>query len=910
MDSYFQINIAISIFGIITFCVLKKAPARLKFYIAIVALTVWLLPWSYIKLPAFPDYIARPSDIVNVVTENVPAIPIRELSFPTAFKFENISPPAQQRAKTDIPPPPSGETLAAVETEQSIWTDFKITPPWLLAFLFFIGGALFARDIVNFFNLQRRWRKRSIKANHLWKLVGTEVPDYEIRSLSGQGPGMATGILRPTIWIDKNNKSEQVIRTILLHELTHIKQRDPAWLWYITFIQRVFWWNPLVWALTKFAREAIELSCDERCKAQMPKDHYHKGLIVAVLNSCDSSSYKTAVGIHLGRRFNLKRIELLKQTFRLNFKHIGVLSCSIIVSAWFSWSLASYSLADDQKLVIEKPTSIDIGHVLWLLDKKKEFSDNNNDVEATKFVNRVSSKYSEASNEEWAKYADTIFEKLKADDEGFRDSKWAIHVEKEIAKGNHYKIPYIYRKYHTNRMKVKSEKIGRDVQNRLIELRQQVNYGNESAVLLELDKLKQNPYVENGLLWPLYSDILIKQKRYKDAITLYSELYAERDHFRETRSARLATGVINFSTDASIAILAKVYNRDKNIQGAIRVLEKYINNNEVSTAKIYATLGSFYFKQKNYSQAIKYTTLAKEFDAIKGKRPKIGWLRTLKASHEALGNKKEHLTFEAQIARKQYEPYRQANTISSLINLEYVTNPTDYTTGFDRSQFDEKQAYLWLIQDRDKKFIDESTKIRKLQEQREYDKAMSMIDSMFTEQGDSIDDHERYVLLERKAEIRAKLKWRESAIPVYHEMLNIESLPTEMRARALYTLASLYKNSGYYDKALEAFTAYMSLMKNPSPMTMVELAVIHSLRNDNNSCLQVLNQAVRQVNLDAKKVPEIIWKTLANVHWKLQNVDAAIDTMERLARDYPSQWNIESLKKAKTHSHLAARLDL
>jgi len=62
----------------------------------------------------------------------------------------------------------------------------------------------------------------------------------------------------------RDGESEQRVRHLLLHELTHLKQGDIwlAWLW--TLALAVQWFNPIFWLLERWFRFDCESACDDR----------------------------------------------------------------------------------------------------------------------------------------------------------------------------------------------------------------------------------------------------------------------------------------------------------------------------------------------------------------------------------------------------------------------------------------------------------------------------------------------------------------------------------------------------------------------------------------------------------------------------------------------------------------------
>lgn len=141
---------------------------------------------------------------------------------------------------------------------------------------------------------------------------------------------MATGLINQTIWINKRFESSPLISSILLHELTHIKQWDPQWMWLICFTNRVFWWNPFMIYLVKYSKEQIEISCDEQCLKQQP--YYQTHLAELFLVSTRHQTFPSYLGIKQNENFNIKRIKMLSKEKIMKKRYWLLLGVSVALS--------------------------------------------------------------------------------------------------------------------------------------------------------------------------------------------------------------------------------------------------------------------------------------------------------------------------------------------------------------------------------------------------------------------------------------------------------------------------------------------------------------------------------------------------------------------------------------------------
>lgn len=74
---------------------------------------------------------------------------------------------------------------------------------------------------------------------------------------------LSFGILRPTVVIPESTGEKQ-LPFVLLHEQTHLENRDPALKALALCALSLNWFNPAVWFMVKFFDRDLELFCDER----------------------------------------------------------------------------------------------------------------------------------------------------------------------------------------------------------------------------------------------------------------------------------------------------------------------------------------------------------------------------------------------------------------------------------------------------------------------------------------------------------------------------------------------------------------------------------------------------------------------------------------------------------------------
>lgn len=80
------------------------------------------------------------------------------------------------------------------------------------------------------------------------------------------------GLFRPAIYLPDIELPEESWRTILRHEVQHIRSHDEAKKLFFLAIQALFWWNPLAHISRKEIDTILELQCDAKVTAGMSKE--------------------------------------------------------------------------------------------------------------------------------------------------------------------------------------------------------------------------------------------------------------------------------------------------------------------------------------------------------------------------------------------------------------------------------------------------------------------------------------------------------------------------------------------------------------------------------------------------------------------------------------------------------------
>ena len=146
-----------------------------------------------------------------------------------------------------------------------------------------------------------------------------------------------TGLLRPEIWIGDRVVEDAQLVTAINHELCHVKAGDQYTLFLIVVLERLLWWNPLIWLLGRHARRHMEYACDARCATLMDAQSYRRCL--AQLFLADRAP-TMALGVAPTRSDVVNRMEKLEMATGLSFQHAIGLAAGVALIAIVSGSLS------------------------------------------------------------------------------------------------------------------------------------------------------------------------------------------------------------------------------------------------------------------------------------------------------------------------------------------------------------------------------------------------------------------------------------------------------------------------------------------------------------------------------------------------------------------------------------------
>ena len=280
------------------------APARWRLGIAAAGLLSWVMPWPLLILPFTSQQASIAVSWIGSVADGITS--------------------AGLNAVTST----SGELPAKLSTSTSMWTVF-------MAIALLPGLLMFLADIVRYRRTLAQWNRDSVDGEQLRIRLPQAVRHvpHAIRVVPRSGIAAATGLLRGTIWVGDGLTGHAHLNAALLHECLHIARKDALTILTVTFIKRLYFWNPVVRYFAHRAEFFIEAACDESCAQLMGRSEYRNSLATLILDSQGARNMAFVPMMKTGRQ-DVARVAALGVAPRLHARAcIGAALCALGLGA-------------------------------------------------------------------------------------------------------------------------------------------------------------------------------------------------------------------------------------------------------------------------------------------------------------------------------------------------------------------------------------------------------------------------------------------------------------------------------------------------------------------------------------------------------------------------------------------------
>ena len=137
---------------------------------------------------------------------------------------------------------------------------------WLC--LWALGAVLtLGRYIFGYLRFSRALRRTLCRAGLFERAVYRQAGGSRrlaLRRSCAVGTPMLLGLIRPVLVLPEREYSEDMLRNIFMHELTHYRRGDLIFKWFAVLVSAIHWFNPLVHIVRRQLDRDCEMSCDER----------------------------------------------------------------------------------------------------------------------------------------------------------------------------------------------------------------------------------------------------------------------------------------------------------------------------------------------------------------------------------------------------------------------------------------------------------------------------------------------------------------------------------------------------------------------------------------------------------------------------------------------------------------------
>lgn len=161
------------------------------------------------------------------------------------------------------------------------------------------------------------------------------------------------GVFHPVIVIPAHVYTDEELKQVLEHELTHIRQHDLHIKVAFNILTAIFWWNPFIWMIRKKTDEAIEISNDLSLLRKMTEEERtdYASLIVktTALQLYHGKDYSLSLATH-GDPLIKRRVENLlnSSSGRQTFTAVHAMVLILILAVSFIVTPEPYGIPDDE----------------------------------------------------------------------------------------------------------------------------------------------------------------------------------------------------------------------------------------------------------------------------------------------------------------------------------------------------------------------------------------------------------------------------------------------------------------------------------------------------------------------------------------------------------------------------------
>lgn len=210
--------------------------------------------------------------------------------------------PVETEETANTESPSDSQRPAKLGTEKldpdTLYLEIPKTLSSVLALVWLLGTIWQSMRLFDGWNQARRLRRSAQPAPALEALIADALPIGTSIAITAVDGPLVAGLLRPSILVPRSlaeTLDTTTLRSILLHEIAHIRRSD---LWF-ALMQRValtvFWWSPLLRLIGTRLELAREMACDARAAQHCGGSVDYAGALLASVDKLFELDQRTAL---------------------------------------------------------------------------------------------------------------------------------------------------------------------------------------------------------------------------------------------------------------------------------------------------------------------------------------------------------------------------------------------------------------------------------------------------------------------------------------------------------------------------------------------------------------------------------------------------------------------------------------
>lgn len=135
---------------------------------------------------------------------------------------------------------------------------------------------------------------------------------------------LMTGVFKPVLLLTEVALTDEQLKNVVLHEMTHYKRKDMLIKWFSLFVKSIHFFNPAVYFVCRQLDEECEISCDAAVVKNMTREceMSYVNTILSLLSESTSKCVPLTTGMAGSKETLKKRFLLIKNKKRISKKVI------------------------------------------------------------------------------------------------------------------------------------------------------------------------------------------------------------------------------------------------------------------------------------------------------------------------------------------------------------------------------------------------------------------------------------------------------------------------------------------------------------------------------------------------------------------------------------------------------------